>query len=84
MVDEWRVGRGSKLWSRLGRRSKCKMATWSKVEHIVSTWSRVEGRGEVEDRLRGRGSNVRIGFHTDVEFRNIYAKCLYMSVLSSY
>ena len=47
MVDEWRVGRGSTLWYRLGRRSKCKMATWSKVENIVSTSSRVDGRGKV-------------------------------------
>ena len=66
MVNEWRVGRGSKITvsSRPGRRSKCKMATWLKVENIVSTWSRVEGRGQVEVRLRGRGSNVRIGFHS--------------------
>ena len=43
------------LRSRLGRRSICKLSTWSKVENIVSTWSRVEGREYSLDLVEGRG-----------------------------
>ena len=45
MVDEWRVGRGSKIAA----------STWS---NIVSTWSRVEGRGSRPGRGKVERSRV--------------------------